>query len=65
MQRGFDTAQIDEIDGLIKAREKARADKEWQKADEYRDALLALGVELEDAPGGTIWRKRNNTAPSH
>ena len=65
LQRGFDVAQVDEIDGLIKAREKARADKEWQKADEYRDALLALGVELEDAPGGTIWRKRNDIAPSN
>jgi len=39
---------------LIFERNKARADKNWQRADEVRKQLLDLGVIIEDTPAGTI-----------
>ncbi|MEP4892568.1 MAG: cysteine--tRNA ligase [Aliiglaciecola sp.] len=53
-------AQGDEasvIEGLIKARNDARAEKDWAAADKARDALTAMGVVLEDGANGTTWRK--------
>ena len=44
------------IDALVAARDQARADKDWQKADEIRDQLTALNVVVEDAAGGSSWR---------
>ncbi|MFL5680988.1 MAG: hypothetical protein ACJ77B_10350 [Chloroflexota bacterium] len=43
------------IDALVAARASARSRGDWAAADEVRDALLALGVELHDAPDGTAW----------
>lgn len=45
-----------EIDRLVAARDQARADKDWQKADEIRDRLAALNVVVEDGAGGSSWR---------
>ena len=42
---------------LVSQREAARADKRWADADALRESVLALGYELDDAPGGTIVRK--------
>ncbi len=41
---------------LIEARNKARAHKDFAKADQVRQELLKAGVLLEDTPQGTIWR---------
>ena len=46
-----------EIAALVEARTKARAEKNWSKADEIRDKLTAMGVVLEDTPSGVKWRK--------
>ncbi|MEX2469363.1 MAG: cysteine--tRNA ligase [Pseudohongiellaceae bacterium] len=46
----------EEIDRLVAARDQARADKDWQKADEIRDRLAALNVVVEDSAGGSTWR---------
>jgi cysteinyl-tRNA synthetase len=45
------------IDELVAAREVARADKDWARADAIRDELRAGGIELEDTPNGTVWRR--------
>ncbi len=47
----------DEIDALVRARDDARAARDFARADELRDELAALGIKLEDTPGGTIWRR--------
>ena len=44
-----------EIEGLIEERTKARAEKNWAKADEIRDKLKAMNVILEDTPNGVKW----------
>ncbi len=50
-------ADHDHIESLIKARNEARRERRFQRADEIRAALLADGVVLEDGPEGTTWRK--------
>ena len=46
-----------EIDVLVARRDQARADRDWAEADRLRDQLADLGVVLEDAAGGTLWRR--------
>lgn len=46
-----------EFAALIVEREKARAERNWARADEIRKELSAAGIALEDRPEGTIWRR--------
>lgn len=46
-----------EVSKLIEERVKARADKNWAKADEIRDKLKAMNIELKDTPQGVTWKK--------
>lgn len=46
-----------EIDGLVEARAAARGNKDFQRADAIRDRLIDAGIELEDSPQGTRWRR--------
>jgi cysteinyl-tRNA synthetase len=48
---------VAQIEGLIKARNDARANKDWAAADVARDALSAMNIVLEDGAGGTSWRR--------
>jgi len=41
-----------EIEVLIEERAKARADKNWARADEIRDQLAEKGITLKDTPQG-------------
>lgn len=50
--------EVAQIEALIVERNRARAEKDWPAADVARDGLNALGVILEDGPGGTTWRKK-------
>lgn len=42
---------------LVKAREEARAAKNWKLSDELRDQLKAEGILVEDGPQGQTWRR--------
>lgn len=46
-----------EVDALMAERERARAEKNWSRADELRDQLLAQGIVIEDTPTGPRWRR--------
>ena len=48
----------EEIDALVKARTDAKANRDFERADQIRDDLEAQGVVLEDGPDGTQWRRR-------
>ncbi len=52
--------ELDEtrIEQLIEERAAARKSKDFKRADEIRDELTAMGVELEDKAGGTGWKLR-------
>ncbi len=45
------------VELLIELRNRLRAARQWELADDLRDRLAALGIVLEDAPAGTTWRK--------
>ncbi|MDX1503416.1 MAG: cysteine--tRNA ligase [Thermoanaerobaculia bacterium] len=47
----------EEIEALIAERRQARADRDFARADEIRDQLAERGVQLEDTPGGTRWKR--------
>ena len=50
-----------EIDSLIQERALARQSKDWEKSDEIRKKLDALGITIEDTPQGTLWRKSSSS----
>jgi cysteinyl-tRNA synthetase len=46
------------IDSLVDLRQKARQRRNFPEADRLRDELARLGVVVEDARGGTVWKVR-------
>jgi cysteinyl-tRNA synthetase len=52
-----------EIDRLIKDREEARRNKDWERADTVRNELAQKGVEIVDTPKGPVWKEIKNTEP--
>ena len=46
-----------EIESLIEERKLAREAKDWSKSDSIRDKLKAMGIEIQDTPKGTKWRR--------
>jgi cysteinyl-tRNA synthetase len=45
------------VQGLIAARARAKARRDFAEADRIRDELKSEGVLLEDGPEGTVWRR--------
>lgn len=58
-QKTGDNSKSDYINDLINQRLEARANKNWARADEIRDELAALNVEIKDGAGGTSWQFKN------
>lgn len=46
-----------EVQALIEERNLARSEKNWAKADEIRDKLKAMSIELKDTAQGVVWKK--------
>ena len=55
---GVDDAEKVRIAQLIAERTEARVTKNWARSDEIRTLLLNEGIELEDGPEGTVWRRK-------
>jgi cysteinyl-tRNA synthetase len=46
------------IDELLAERSEARKNKDYARADEIRDQLDAIGVEIMDSADGTTWKRK-------
>ena len=46
-----------EVEALIEARQNARKEKDFAKADEIRNQLLEMGIELKDTREGVKWKR--------
>ena len=51
-------SEKDEVDKLIIDREKARKEKQFDDADEIRNKLNEMNIELIDHKGKTIWMRK-------
>jgi cysteinyl-tRNA synthetase len=47
----------DAINEMIEKRNAARAAKDFAAADALRDKLAEAGIQIEDSPAGTTWRR--------
>ena len=47
----------EKVEKLIKEREEARKNKDFKRADEIRDALKEMNIELKDTRNGVIWKR--------
>ncbi len=50
-----------EVDALIKCREKARQQKDWQAADAAREELERQGITVIDTESGPVWKRVKET----
>ena len=56
---GKPEAEVPEaVQSLVRQRDEARIQKQWRRADELRDEILALGFVLEDSKEGTKARPK-------
>ena len=57
---GKPEAEVPEaVQSLVRQRDEARIQKQWRRADELRDEILALGFVLEDSKEGTKARPKS------
>ncbi len=54
---GENEVSAQDVEALIMERQQAKLDKDYGRADEIRQNLLAQGVVLEDSREGTKWRR--------
>ena len=54
-----DSSPDEAIQRRVDERQAARAARDYATADRIRTELTGEGIELEDTPGGTIWRRVN------
>jgi cysteinyl-tRNA synthetase len=47
----------EDIEAMIEKRRAARAAKDFATADAIRDEFTAAGIQIEDGPEGTTWRR--------
>ncbi|MBQ4293098.1 MAG: cysteine--tRNA ligase, partial [Lachnospiraceae bacterium] len=47
----------EEVEALIEERNQARKNRDFARADEIRDSLLAQGILLEDTREGVRWKR--------
>lgn len=54
----LDQELAEKVEGLIQARQDARKNKDYSRADAIREELKEMGITIEDTPQGIRWRKK-------
>ena len=57
-ENGEDDAFADEVERLLEDRAAARTNRDFERADEIRDRLEKMDVEVMDTSEGTKWRRK-------
>ena len=52
------STEVQKVEALIEERNQARDEKNWRRADEIRNALMDIGIVIEDTATGTVWRRQ-------
>ena len=52
-----DDSLLASIEALIAQRDAARLAKDWSQSDSIRGELADMGIEVQDTPEGTKWRR--------
>jgi cysteinyl-tRNA synthetase len=55
-----DAISATDIEALIEERQRAKLDKNYNRADEIREELLGQGIVLEDSREGTQWKRKSD-----
>ena len=50
------------VAAIVREREEARKNKDWERADELRMQLLKMGIEILDTREGPVWRKSKSSS---
>ena len=53
----IDDSLLASIKDLIAKRDAARTAKDWSQSDSIREELAEMGIEIQDTPEGTKWRR--------
>ena len=53
----IDDSLLASIKDLIAKRDEARTAKDWSQSDSRREELSEMGIEVQDTPEGTKWRR--------
>jgi cysteinyl-tRNA synthetase len=56
-QWGVEPELKERIEKLIQERAQAKKRKDWDRADQIREELRKMGIQIQDTPTGTIWEK--------
>jgi cysteinyl-tRNA synthetase len=56
--RSLPSEEIEEIEAIMAERARARAARDWAKADKLRVRLFQKGIIVEDYPQGSVWRRK-------
>jgi len=56
-QIGIDEDTKGKIEKLIRERNEAKKEKNYEKADKIRNEMLNLGIKIQDTPNETLWEK--------
>ena len=48
----------EEAERLMRERDLARANRDWETADRLRKELSAIGILVEDTSAGTVWKRK-------
>jgi cysteinyl-tRNA synthetase len=55
-----EAAADDHVMALVRERQQARADRDFQEADRIRDVLASEGWEVRDSPDGPVVKRRQS-----